>query len=327
MLTEGIPNADYHAGPELSRSTAHSLLGSCPAKVRHDLDNPSPTKSSALIMGGCTHGMVLEPHSVQDEYGLKPAFIDGSGPRTGAYKEAFAIMQDERPGVRWLTTSEWDTCSAMAESALGNAVLKDYMSDVDAVAEGSGHFELEGAKCKVRPDLYSPNAEVIVDLKTTYDASEMGFRKSVRNFGYAWQSCWYLTGMRLLGLKARNLIFVAVDKEPPHVTAAYALTISEIERRVPDMQQACRLWAECTSSGVWPGYADDVRTLDLSKWGGDKRRISLSQAARDFGVSRTFVYKLLEDHDIETKFIGNRRTVDFQGFANALRRHHAGRAA
>ena len=327
MLTKGIPNAEYHAGSELSRSVADALLKTCPAKVKYDLDNPSPTKSSALIMGGCTHAMVLEPESIQYEYDVKPAFIDGSGPRTNAYKEAFALEQEERPGIRWLTASEWDTCSAMAESALENPVLRDYLSDVDSVAEGTGFFELEGAKCKVRPDLYSPNAEVIVDLKTTYDASEMGFRKSVRNFGYGFQAAWYLTGMRLLGLKARNLIFVAVEKEPPHATASYALTISEIERRVPDMQRACRLWAECTSSGVWPGYADDVRTLDLSQWGGDKRRISLSQAARDFSVSRTFVYKLLEDHDIETKFIGNRRTVDFQAFANALRRHNEGRAA
>jgi excisionase family DNA binding protein len=323
-LTKGISNADYHGSDELSRSTASSLLTTSPEKVRWERDNPRPS-SLPLIMGGCFHGMVLEPECLDDEYAVKPTDIDGKSPLTKYYKESFAEMQEERPEAQWLKADEWKTCLGMAEAIMSNPVYTHYASDVEAIAEGSGYFDYNGAKCKVRPDLYTSDG-TIIDLKSTQDASAAGFRKSVRNFGYDFQSCWYIEAMRAMGLPARQFIFCVVEKVAPFSVATYTLTESEIDRHKPRMQRACDLWATCMDTGVWPGYPEEVVTLDLSRFG-DNHKLSLSQVAEKFGVSRTFVYTIIREYELETTNVGNQRRVDLTAFSNALRNHNEGKRA
>ena len=323
-LTKGIANAEYHGGSELSRSTASSLLTTSPAKVRWERDNPRPS-SSALVMGGCFHSMVLEPECLDVEYAIKPPDIDGKSPLTKYYKETFAEMQEERPDAQWLKPDEWKTCLGMAEAVLSNPVYTHYASDIEGIAEGTGYFKYNGASCKVRPDQYISEG-TIIDLKSTQDASEAGFRKSVRSFGYNFQACYYLEAMRALGLPAKQFIFVCVDKSPPYLTATYTLTASEIDRQKPRMQKACEIWATCMDSGVWPGYPEEVVTLDLSRFG-DNHKLSLSQVAEKFGVSRSFVYTTIKEFELETSMVGNQRRVDLTAFSNALRNHNEGKKA
>jgi excisionase family DNA binding protein len=321
-LTKGISNADYHGSVHLSRSTASSLLTTSPAKVRWERDNPRPS-SLPLIMGGCFHGMVLEPECLDEEYAVKPTEIDGKSPLTKYYKESFAEMQAERPEAQWLKADEWKTCQGMANAIMSNPVYTHYASDVEAIAEGSGYFDYNGAKCKVRPDLYTSDG-TIIDLKSTQDASEAGFRKSVRNFGYNFQACYYLEAMRAMGLPARQFIFCVVEKLAPFSVATYTLTESEIDRHKPRMQRACELWATCMDTGVWPGYPEEVVTLDLSRFG-DNQKLSLSQVAEKFGVSRTFVYTIIKEYELETTNVGNQRRLDLAAFSNALRHHSEGK--
>ena len=321
-LTKGISNADYHGSDLLSRTTASDLLTTSPAKVRWDRDNPGK-KPLPLIMGGCFHDMVLEPECLDEEYAVKPTEIDGKSPLTKYYKESFAEMQAERPDAQWLKADDWKTCEGMANAIMGNPVFTHYASDVEAIAEGSGYFDYNGAKCKVRPDLYTGT---ILDLKSTQDASPAGFRKSCRTFGYDFQAAWYMEAMRAMGLPVRQFIFVCVEKTEPYLTATYTLTESEIDRHKPRMQRACDLWATCMDTGVWPGYPEEVVTLDLSRFG-DNHKLSLSQVAEKFGVSRTFVYTIIREYELETTNVGNQRRVDLTAFSNALRNHNEGKRA
>ena len=200
------------------------------------------------------------------------------------------------------------------------------MAERDTIIEGTGFFEMEGAKCKVRPDIYNPGAGVVIDLKSTQDASEKGFAKSVRQFGYTFQACWYMHALRLIGEKPKQFIFLAVEKSAPHLTAAYTLSATDIDKQMANMEKACKLWATCESSGVWPSYTDDVITLDLGSMHGNNR-LNVMQMADKFGVSRTYVYRIIREHNLETKNIGNRRTIDITDFANAVRRDEEGKAA
>lgn len=320
-LRTDISNDAYHASEELSRSRASALLATSPAHVKYSIDHPSPS-TPALLMGGCFHTAVLEPMKLDYEYGCKPAEIDGKGPLTNHYKAEIERMEIENPNKRWLRQSDYDTCMEMAGSALDNLILKDYMSDIDSIIEGTGYFLEEGAECKVRPDLYLPSAEVVIDLKSTMDASEKGFTSSVKQFGYAFQACWYLEGLRKIGYNPKQFIFVCVEKKPPYATATYTLSSYDIARHREPMRRACKIWATCFSSGVWPAYEDGVKTLELSK---NYNRLSMMDIARKFNVGRHFVYKIVEEYQLETKAIGNKRTIDLNDFAQALTWHSEGR--
>jgi len=325
MLKDGITNAEYHGSGELSRSTAWSLLQTCPAKVRYDMNHPKPS-SPALVIGSGFHTATLEPEKLDDEFAVKPSEIDGQGPRTKHYKESFELMQKSEPDKQWLAPADYDLILEMAGSALDNPVLRHYMADIDKVVEGTGYFEMEGAKCKVRPDLYIPGAGVVIDLKSTQDASNRGFTKSVRQFGYLFQACWYMHALRLLGEKPKQFVFIAVEKTAPYATAAYTIKESDINKQFSNMERACQLWATCQSSGIWPGYSDMVETLDLGSQI-TNNRLNISQLADKFGVSRTYVYRIIESYELHSVTVGNRRTIDITDFANAVRRDSEGKAA
>ena len=325
MLKDGITNAEYHGSGELSRSTAWSLLQTCPAKVRYDMNHPKPS-SPALVIGSGFHTATLEPEKLDDEFAVKPSEIDGQGPRTKHYKESFELMQKSEPNKQWLAPADYDLILEMAGSALDNPVLRHYMADIDKVVEGTGYFEMEGAKCKVRPDLYIPGAGVVIDLKSTQDASNRGFTKSVRQFGYLFQACWYMHALRLLGEKPKQFVFIAVEKTAPYATAAYTIKESDINKQFSNMERACQLWATCQSSGIWPGYSDMVETLDLGSQI-TNNRLNISQLADKFGVSRTYVYRIIESYELHSVTVGNRRTIDITDFANAVRRDSEGKAA
>ena len=325
MLREDISNAKYHGLDELSRSIAWSLITTCPQRVKYDMTHPKES-SPTLVIGSAFHAATLEPGKFDDEFAVKPQEIDGQGPRTKHYREAFETMQKNEPNKSWLAPSDYDLVMDMAASALDHPILRTHMAEQSSIIEGTGHFEMEGAKCRVRPDLYNPGAGVVIDLKSTQDASEKGFAKSVRQFGYTFQACWYMHALRLLGEKPKQFVFLAVEKSAPQLTAAYTLSATYIDKQMANMEKACKLWATCDSSGVWPSYTDDVTTLDLGSMHGNNR-LNVMQMADKFGVSRTYVYRIIREHNLETKNIGNRRTIDITDFANAVRRDEEGKAA
>ena len=324
MLRTDISNVAYHSSPELSRSVASDLVTKCPAKVKHDLDHPTPSDAPHFVMGGCTHTATLEPWKLEDEYAAKPDLIDGNGPRTNAYKASLQAMQDQAPDKRWLPRSDYNTCLEMAESARENPVMKEFLSDPESIIEGTGLFLHHKAECKVRPDLFNEGAGVL-DLKTTQSASEREFSRSVIKFNYHFQAYWYLHGLRLMGYDPKQFLFVCVEKAPPYLTAVYTLSTSDVARQASRMEEACRLWVKCNKTGEWPGYPSGVRTLNLG--GGLSNRLSVSAISEKFKVSRSYVYRLISDYSIEEVKLGNKNTLDMNEFASAVRRDNEGRAA
>ena len=65
---------------------------------------------------------------------------------------------------------------------------------------------------------------MIVDIKTTVDASPSGFDKQVWQYGYGIQDAFYRRVCSLAGLDVDDFIFVAVEKQPPYVVAVHVLS-------------------------------------------------------------------------------------------------------
>lgn len=322
MLILDIPNNQYHGSDELSRSTAWSLLKECPQKVKYDRDNPG-VATPALIIGDAFHTATLEPARFETDFDIKPEQIDGKSPQTNHYKEIFAEMQDEEPHVTWLNRSDYQMVTEMAASALEHPILKEHLSRTETIIEGTGYFECEGVKCKVRPDIYSPGAGVVIDLKSTLDASERGFAKSVRQYGYHFQVAYYLEGLKLAGERPNTFIFLAVEKKAPYVTAAYKVSADEIERQTYNMYKACKIWKRCVDSGVYPGYSDEVTQIDTeSKINIKSNRLTIKGCAEHFGVSRNFIYSILNSYKVECQFVGNRRMYEISDMARAMKQYN-----
>ena len=261
MLRTDISNSAYHGSGELSRSMAWQLVKSCPAKLWHQMQNPTPDDAPHFVVGGCTHTATLEPHKLDEEYAVKPESIDGNSSRTNYYKAAFQEMQDHAPDKRWLTKSDYDTCMKMADSAREHPLLQTYLDDPDTIIEGTGYFGYEGASCKLRTDLFNTRSEVVIDLKTTQEGDPKGFHHSCRRYGYDFQTAFYMEGLRRMGYNPTQFIYLCVEKSPPYLTSAYEIDLAQVSRMKVKMGEACRTWVKCMESGVWPGYGDHVQRL------------------------------------------------------------------
>ena len=69
---------------------------------------------------------------------------------------------------------------------------------------------------------------------------------------------------------------------------------------------------------MWPGYSDDIKTLDLGTYYA-KNRLSISQLAEKFGVSRSYAHRIIKKHNVVGQKLGKKRLIDMVEFSTALR--------
>ena len=108
---------------------------------------------------------------------------------------------------------------------------------------------------------------VIVDLKTTRDASPDGFAKSVAQYRYHVQAAFYSDGYKAaFGEAPRGFVFIAVETEPPYLVAVYVASETMTSRGRIEYQTDLDTFRECLATDTWPGYSSSPLTLDLPKW-------------------------------------------------------------
>jgi len=244
--------ADYHAHPALGSSRLRELLKS-PAHFRANLRR----ETEALQLGSLVHTLVLEPHAFPERYLVVPR-IDG---RTKEGKAAKAALADDpRIAVDGETMAE---ASACATSIMSHRV---YQQIRDAQVEHTVFWtdKETGIECKARFDVLGP---LLVDLKTTRDASPKGFQRAIATYGYHIQAAHYMAGAVANGMEPRGFLFACVETSAPYLAAGYLLGNPTLEQGERERREALLTYAQCLREDRWPGYNDDrIEVIDLPNW-------------------------------------------------------------
>ena len=109
---------------------------------------------------------------------------------------------------------------------------------------------------------------IIPDYKTCRSANPEKLEKDIEEYGYHQQDDWYRSACKSLGLADDDAAFVFVCQEK---TAPYVITVIEVNataRRIGAARnrRALERFAECTATGYWPGYSDEVVAAALPGW-------------------------------------------------------------
>jgi exodeoxyribonuclease VIII len=105
---------------------------------------------------------------------------------------------------------------------------------------------------------------VLVDLKTTNDASPEGFIWAVRRYLYHLQAAFYVDGWEAAGGgPIDEFIFIAVEKTPPFAVGLYRLPESALIKGRDLYRQGLDTFNRCLTRQVWPGYSQEIMTLDV----------------------------------------------------------------
>jgi len=264
---EGVENAEYHRHSAVSKShldlVARSPLHYWARYVDPNRVEPEPTP--AMLMGTAVHTHVLELDAWDSRYIAAPESIDR---RTKAGKEAWAAFEAEAAGRTVISRADADLVMAIGRAVHGHLAAAALLS-WDGAAETTHMWTdaATGLECKCRPDWLTSDGSLIVDLKTTEDASPAGFRKSIANFRYHVQAAWYLHGLeQATGKRPDQFIFICVEKKPPHAVAVYAADAEMVAAGYDTAMRDLEVLATCKQANAWPGYSEQVELISLPPW-------------------------------------------------------------
>ncbi|MBT2505119.1 PD-(D/E)XK nuclease-like domain-containing protein [Streptomyces sp. ISL-98] len=260
-----MTNEEYHADRgSLSSSGARKLLPpSCPALFRHSQDTPQEPKKT-FDLGSAAHKLVLGE-------GPDLVRIDADKWTTNAVKADVAAVRAE--GGIPLKPAEHEQVHSMADALRRHPVASVLFDPARGRPEQSLFWRdpLTGVMRRARFD-WLPDARsgrlIIPDYKTCRSAEPAALARAVDEFGYHQQDDWYRAGAKALDLADEDAAFVFVCQEK---TAPYVVTVVEMDataRRIGAARnrRALERFAECTATGRWPGYSDEIAYLSLPPW-------------------------------------------------------------
>ena len=258
-LSTELTNSEYHADPAISKSGL-DLIHKAPAVYWDQKLNPRAEKqeTAAMRLGSMIHMRVLERELFGSTYAHAPA-VDR---RTKAGKEAWQSFIDANPGKEIMSDDEGILVEkigrAVDKSEIASSLLKG------AEIESSFFWEKDDLKMKCRADAIRENG-VVIDLKTTTDASPRGFLRSVMNFRYHVQAAYYLDGISQFQ-PATSFVLIAVEKTPPYLVGVYMMPEQLIEHGRQEYKKDLHTFARCLESDSWPGLPDSIQVLDVPGW-------------------------------------------------------------
>jgi len=261
-----MDNADYHAHPAVSKSHL-DLIARSPLHywARYlDPDRVTPEPSPQMRLGTALHTHVLELSRWDEEIAVAPAMDR----RTKAGKEAYAAFEAAAAGKTVITADDAEQVMAMGRAVMRHPAAAMLLG-LPGKAETTHMWTdaATGLECKCRPDWLTDDGTIVVDLKTTKDASLRGFKQSVANFAYHKQAAWYLHGLeQATGKRPDQFIFICVESTAPYACAVYAADAEMIERGHDQAMRDLAKLAVCKAADSWPSYSDQIETLSLPGW-------------------------------------------------------------
>lgn len=264
-----MTNKEYHSlNTHISKSGLDEIAQS-PAHYydKYVLGNKSE-QTPAMALGSAFHSFVLEIDKFVNEFAISEKFDK----RTKAGQQEAAQFAMANLDKTIIDASDYELIQNMTTSLYKHPIASELLSKEalqSAIIEQSFLFSIRGVNCKIRPDVYSQNEDLLIDLKTTGDASPDGFGKSAFNFRYHVQAAFYLDGFaKVTGKRPKGFVFVAIEKTAPFHVGVYYITESDIELGRETYLKDLKTYADCIKSGKWHGYNSGgfIQELQLPKW-------------------------------------------------------------
>lgn len=265
-IVANMSNDAYHSHPAISRSMLNDIAVSPFYFHAMNLSPNRPAKKdkASFKMGTLLHTTVLEPSEVNVRYAMKPA---GMNLTTKAGKE---WAESEAEGRIIVSSAEFQAVLDMEKSLKAVPIIASCLASGMAEATLFSTDETTGLDLRIRPDFIHETGEgsvILLDLKTTSDASPRGFAKSVANFRYHVQAAYYTdVYQQATGRRVHDFIFGVVESEYPYAAACYSLSTTAMERGRALYRADLRLLKYCMELDDWPAYGLDLQVLDLPVW-------------------------------------------------------------
>ena len=192
----------------------------------HKRDNPEQYGyTAALRAGTITHCAVLEPSKFQNEYVVPPEI----NRRTKAGKEEWAAWEAENGDKIAISKEELARSNLLRQHVFANPKAAEMLVGGSAEVPLTWVEQINGElyDFKGRADYIKTFGDtmLVIDLKTTQDASYKSFQRSVANWDYSLQAAHYKRGVEILHPEYDvHFVWVVIEKQAPYGCAVYSCT-------------------------------------------------------------------------------------------------------
>lgn len=270
-----MTNDEYHAAPGYSKSHLDKIAD-CPAEYWHHYLNEDRKKAAEdgeaeaaeekreeLVQGSAIHTAILEPDLFPSTYMVLPDL----NLRTKAGRAERDAFIAAHPGREVLTVEQHNIAIACQNAVRRHPVASRLFREGQAEQSWFTIDKETGELIKCRTDWLNASAGMIVDVKSTKDASPAGFGKSVANFRYHLQPPWYQDVFEQEFGEAPPLwVFLAIEKKEPFKIGLYYPTPDDIEMGRRQARRDFMKILECKRTGSWPDYGHEVQPLQIPGW-------------------------------------------------------------
>jgi len=237
-----MSNEDYHAHKNYSSSNIRAHLD-CDEKGVASSMPSDKSSSKALIEGSAVHAYLGEPEIFKRDFICKPLDLSL---RT---KEGKQWVKDNDDKIV-LDNDFYDNLPLIADSFY-KTPAKDIYTKEGLVERSFFWTDVLGVDCKCRPDWISPDFRIIIDLKTTNDASN-NFINSIFKFKYHKQAAFYMDAVG-----AEKYYIVAVEKSAPWAINVFELGQESYLEGQALYRNELNLYADCKNKNFWPDYGHE----------------------------------------------------------------------
>jgi len=258
-----VPNATYHERilGLASKSTLDHVHRS-PAHYRAELE-ATWEDTPALVVGTALHTRLFEPARFAAEYAVEPEFGDCRKTENKTRRDAW---RKENEGRIHLSAGDDAMTRGMVASLAAHPLASRLFEGGQREVTLRWKDGETGIECKARADYYVPARRLVVDLKSTEDAREDAFSRSVAKWGYHRQDGFYREAFASVGSPIDHFVFVVVEKAPPYAVSVYSLDTAAIAKGYASIHADLRTLASCIATDTWPGYPTGIRSLSLPEW-------------------------------------------------------------
>ena len=262
---EIITNAEYHGRKTHLSSTNIRTFKKNKKQFKYSLTHDLVKQTKAMADGTAVHAFFLERNKFDTNFVIKPADmrLNTKAGKEWALEHQSKIIIDSELG---------NNLYEMEKSFMDSPAKMIYNENMGGQTELSYFWDDLGlVKGKCRPDWIDKFGEIVVDVKTTTDASPRGFQKSIANWGYHLQLGWYMRGLQKLGFDTYDFIFIAIEKTPPFSVGVYRAdrdminhAMQELDKLVPEIDNALQ-------TKEFPDYTPEITSISLPPWMTDKK--------------------------------------------------------
>lgn len=255
---------EYRASDGISRSELWQIRRS-PERFIWLRENPEPP-TQALIFGQVVHKTLLEPEKFCEEFAIAPIVDRRTKEGKAIYAEFIGNLEDRTA----ISKEDFAKAGAMVSAAMAAPFVAKLL-DGEHEFPIRWYDDLTGELCKARLDCLKRmgNEFIIVDYKTTNDASTEAFMRSAINYGYDFQAAMYCEGVEKAFGSRPSFVFIAQEKEPPFSVNILKADEKFITHGYDTYRELLGIYHECKQTGNWYGYLGkdkEIGSLGLPPW-------------------------------------------------------------